>query len=95
MTNDELEQVEPQDQPYDKQPLTVSRDEMEALQADSMGPSAPTAEYSLGVVLADSGREDAAAERLEHMILTHPGSALVPEARRLLDRVRGAIPNND
>ena len=68
---------------------------LEALEADSMGPSAPAAEYSLGAVLAGSGRSEAAAERLEHMILTHPGSALVPEARRLLDQVRGAIPNND
>ena len=65
---------------------------VEALDADSLGPSAPAAEYALGVVLAGSGRGDAAAERLEHMILTHPGSALVPEARRLLDQVRGAIP---
>jgi hypothetical protein len=65
---------------------------VEALAADSVGPSAPTAEYALGVVLVDSGRKEAAAERLEHMILSHPGSALVPEARRLLDQVRGAIP---
>ncbi len=68
---------------------------LEALEADSMGPSAPAAEYSLGAVLAGSGRSEAAAERLEHMILNHPGSALVPEARRLLDQVRGAIPNDD
>jgi tetratricopeptide (TPR) repeat protein len=68
---------------------------LEALDADSAGPSAPTAEYSLGVVLASSGREAAAVDRLEHMILNHPGSALVPEARRLLDLVRGAIPNDD
>ncbi len=68
---------------------------VEALHADSSGPSAPAAEYALGAVLAGSDRGEAAAERLEHMILTHPGSALVPEARRLLDQVRGAIPNND
>ena len=65
---------------------------IEALHADSLGPSAPAAEYALGAVLAGSGRGDAAVDRLEHMILTHPGSALVPEARRLLDQVRGAIP---
>ena len=65
---------------------------IDALHADSLGPSAPAAEYALGAVLAGSGRGDAAVERLEHMILTHPGSALVPEARRLLDQVRGAIP---
>ncbi len=68
---------------------------VEALNADSMGPAAASAEYALGAVLAGSGRGEAAVERLEHMILSHPGSALVPEARRLLDQVRGAIPNND
>ena len=67
---------------------------VEALDADSLGPSAPAAEYALGVVLAGSGRGEAAAARLEHMILNHPGSALVPEARRLLDQVRGAIPRS-
>lgn len=65
---------------------------VEALEADSLGPAAPAAEYALGSVLAGRGRVDAATARLEHMILNHPGSALVPEARRLLDLVRGAIP---
>jgi tetratricopeptide (TPR) repeat protein len=68
---------------------------VDALNADSTGASAASAEYALGLVLADGDRGEAAAERLEHMILTHPGSALVPEARRLLDQVRGAIPDDD
>jgi hypothetical protein len=29
---------------------------------------------------------------LEHLILTYPESALVPQARRLLDQTRGAVP---
>jgi hypothetical protein len=29
---------------------------------------------------------------LEHLILTYPQSALVPQARRKLDEARGAIP---
>ena len=65
---------------------------LEALDADSTGPTAPSAEYSLGVVLAGSGREEAAVTRLENLILNYPGSALVPEARRLIDQVREAIP---
>ena len=65
---------------------------LEALSADSAGPAAPAAEYALGTVLARKGKPEAAITRLEHMILTFPGSALVPEARRLLDQVRGAIP---
>jgi len=29
---------------------------------------------------------------LEHLILTYPGSALIPQARRRLDEARGAVP---
>jgi hypothetical protein len=29
---------------------------------------------------------------LEHLILTYPESALVPQARRTLDQARGAVP---
>jgi hypothetical protein len=65
---------------------------VEALEADSTGPFAPTTEFLLGAVLAGSGKQEEAADRLELLILSHPGSALVPEARRLLDQVRGAIP---
>ena len=30
--------------------------------------------------------------QLEHLILTYPQSVLVPQARRLLDQARGAVP---
>jgi tetratricopeptide (TPR) repeat protein len=64
-----------------------------ALAADPEGPSAPAAGLRLASIYADAGRNDEARNRLEHLILTFPDSAVLPEARRLLDRVRGAIPN--
>ena len=38
------------------------------------------------------GRKDGAISPLEHLILTYPESALVPQARRALDQARGAVP---
>jgi hypothetical protein len=35
-----------------------------------------------------------AASRLETLILDYPESALVPEARRELDRIRGLVPRS-
>ncbi|UCD24247.1 MAG: hypothetical protein JSW51_14695, partial [Gemmatimonadota bacterium] len=64
----------------------------QALAADSLGSAAPAAEYALAVVYASTARPQRAIERLEHLILTYSHSAVVPEARRLLDQVRGAIP---
>lgn len=64
-----------------------------ALEADPEGPSAPAAGLRLARIYADAGRNDEARTRLEHLILTFPDSAVLPEARRLLDRVRGAIPS--
>jgi len=66
----------------------------EALAADSAGPSAPAAEYALAEVLAESGRVAEALARLEHVILAQPNSAVIPLARRLRDRLRGAVPNS-
>jgi tetratricopeptide (TPR) repeat protein len=65
-----------------------------ALASDSTGPAAPTAELGLAELAWRAGRADEARTRLEHLILGHPESALVPQARRLLDRVRGAIPSS-
>ena len=39
-----------------------------------------------------AGRSEAAAERLEHLILTYPASAVLPVARRELDALRGRTP---
>jgi tetratricopeptide (TPR) repeat protein len=54
--------------------------------------TAPAAELALAELLIGSGRADQAVELLEHLILTYPQSALVPQARRRLDQARGAVP---
>lgn len=56
--------------------------------------SSPAASALLEIAraLATRGELAAAQRRLEQLILEHPGSALVPEARRELDRVRGLVP---
>lgn len=54
--------------------------------------AAPAAELALARSLAGRGDLQGAAARLEALILAHPESALVPEARRELDRVRGLVP---
>ncbi len=65
-----------------------------ALAADSSGPAAPAAELRLARVYSVTGRRAEAEQRLERLILGHPESAVVPQARRLLDQVRGAIPQS-
>lgn len=74
-------------------PATAEPLLLAALAADPAGPSAPAAGLRLASIYADAGRNDEARDRLEHLILTFPDSAVLPEARRLLDRVRGAIPS--
>ena len=56
--------------------------------------AAPAAELALARALAARGDLKAAVQRLEAMILAHPESALVPEARRELDRLRALVPNS-
>lgn len=65
-----------------------------ALAADSAGPAAPAAEYALAELLAGAGRIAEALARLEHVILAQPGSAVIPLARRLRDRLRGVVPSS-
>jgi hypothetical protein len=65
-----------------------------ALTADSVGPAAPVAELGLAELAWRTGDRETARRRLERLILTYPTSAVVPEARRLLDRVRGGVPNS-
>jgi tetratricopeptide (TPR) repeat protein len=65
-----------------------------ALAADPDGPAAPASEYALAEVYWDTGRRAEAAEQLEHLILGYPESAVVPQARRLLDQVRGQVPRS-
>jgi tetratricopeptide (TPR) repeat protein len=63
-----------------------------ALAADSLGPAAPAAELALARVREQTGHTEVAIRQLEHLILLHPQSAVVPQARRLMDRLRGVVP---
>ena len=54
--------------------------------------TAPAAELALAELLIQLSRPQDAVARLEHLILTYPNSALVPQARRRLDEARGAVP---
>lgn len=63
--------------------------------ADSTAPAtAPAAELELARLLLALGRTGEAVEHLEHLILAYPGSASVPQARRVLDAARGGIPES-
>jgi hypothetical protein len=54
--------------------------------------TASAAELALAELLISSQRTEDAVSVLEHLILTYPQSALVPQARRELDQARGAVP---
>jgi tetratricopeptide (TPR) repeat protein len=56
-------------------------------------PEAPEAELEWARVLIKRGELAAGVARLEHMILTFPQSALVPQARRELEAARRGIPD--
>ncbi|MGH7679598.1 MAG: tetratricopeptide repeat protein, partial [Gemmatimonadaceae bacterium] len=53
---------------------------------------APAAELEWARALRRQGNTASATQRLEHLILTYPQSALVPQARRDLEQLRTAIP---
>ena len=55
-------------------------------------PEAPEANLEWARALRRAGKHGDAVGRLEHLILTYPNSALVPQARRELELARGAIP---
>ena len=55
-------------------------------------PEAPEAELEWARTLRKSGDTAGAIERLEHLILTYPASALLPQARRELELARANIP---
>lgn len=52
------------------------------------------AEFALASLFLNSGRRAQAIAALEHLLLTWPTSAVVPQARRLLDVARGATPSS-
>ena len=58
------------------------------------GPTASLSHFLLARTFLDTGRREEGIVRLENVIITHPNSAVVPRARRLLDQVRLAIPRS-
>ena len=68
----------------------------ERLLAAAAATEAPAAAAAASLELArlhgNSGRREEAVARLEALILAWPGSAVAPDARRLMDALRGATP---
>jgi hypothetical protein len=58
----------------------------------AQSPEAAEADLEWAKVLRRKGNGAAAIARLEHLILTYPQSALVPQARRELELAKGTIP---
>lgn len=58
-------------------------------------PESAEAELEWARALRKGGRTSEAIIRLEHLILTHPQSALLPQARRELDELRGSVPRGE
>jgi tetratricopeptide (TPR) repeat protein len=61
------------------------------VQKSSDAPEAPEAELEWARALRHGGQVQAAIEHLEHLILTYPQSALLPQARRELEQSRQGI----
>lgn len=55
-------------------------------------PTTPAAGLELSRLLLALGRKAESQTTLEQLILEHPESAVTPQARRLLDEIRGAVP---
>jgi TolA-binding protein len=62
------------------------------LQEFADSPEAPAADLGWARASQRLGDASTAVARLEHLILTYPQSALVPQARRELDLARRSIP---
>jgi len=60
--------------------------------AQAFPASAAAAEFALAGLFLKSARKEQAVAALEHLLVTWPTSAVVPQARRLLDVARGAVP---
>jgi tetratricopeptide (TPR) repeat protein len=63
-----------------------------AIVAEGIPASSAAAEFALADLLVREGKNEPAIAALEHLLLTWPTSAVVPQARRLLDVARGAVP---
>jgi tetratricopeptide (TPR) repeat protein len=66
----------------------------EIVRTAGSGAAAPAAELEWARLLLADDQRLAATQHLEHLILSYPGSAVVPEARRELERAKGAIPKS-
>ncbi|HUL49838.1 MAG TPA: hypothetical protein VLT79_07500 [Gemmatimonadales bacterium] len=66
----------------------------EAMKRGGQGGAPPAAELAWAELLIAQGKNPEAIQHLEHLILTYPGSAVVPEARRQLELAKGAIPKS-
>jgi hypothetical protein len=66
----------------------------EVVQTAGQGAAAPAAELEWARLLERQHKAAEAIAHLEHLILGYPESAVVPEARRELERVKGSIPQS-
>ena len=66
----------------------------EVVRAGGEGAAPAAAELDWARLLVRQSRSVEAIPHLEHLILTYPNSAFVPEARRVLERAKGAIPKS-
>jgi tetratricopeptide (TPR) repeat protein len=64
----------------------------DSLHAVAAAPAAAELEWAR--LLDRQGKPDRAMAHLEHLILAYPGSAVVPEARRMMDRLKGSVPRS-
>ena len=78
--------------PQQEVTATALFDEIVRAGGDGAAPAAAELEWSR--LLIRRGQPADAIPHLEHLILTYPNSAVVPEARRELERARGAIPKS-
>jgi hypothetical protein len=66
----------------------------EVVRAGGEGAAPAAAELEWSRLLIRQGHSADAVPHLEHLILTYPNSAVVPEARRELERAKGMIPKS-
>src|SRR5438874_4440206 len=66
----------------------------EVVRTGGTGAAAPAAELEWARLLERQQQNADAIQHLEHLILSYPESALIPEARRELERAKGAIPKS-
>ena len=58
------------------------------------GAAPAAAELEWARLLERQGKPERALTHLEHLILAYPASAVVPEARRMRDRLKGSVPRS-